>query len=121
LGKNNPDYTYNMNGKQLETVKEHKDLGVQVDSELKFHHHSCNVTNKASQVLGIIKKSFTYLDSYTFPLLYKSLVSPHLEYANVIWGPSYVTDCNNVESVQKRATRWIPELSNLHTIQGFNI
>ena len=27
-----------MSGKQLETVKEHKDLGVLVDSELKFHH-----------------------------------------------------------------------------------
>ena len=113
LGKNNPGYTYNMSGKQLETVKEHKDLGVLVDSELKFHHHSCNVTNKASQVLGIIKKSFTYLDSYTFPLLYKSLVRPHLEYANVIWGPTYVTDSNNVESVQRRATRWITELSDL--------
>jgi len=52
--------SYNMNGKQLETVKEHKDLGVLVDSEFKFHHHSCNVTNKASQVLGIIKTTFTY-------------------------------------------------------------
>jgi len=28
LGKNNPGYTYNMNGKQLETVKGHKDLSV---------------------------------------------------------------------------------------------
>jgi len=64
LGKYNPDYIYNMSGMQLETVQEHKDLGVLVDSELKFHHHSCNVTNKASQVLGIIKKS---LDSYMFP------------------------------------------------------
>ena len=99
-----PDYTYNMWGKQLEAIKEHKNLGVLVDSELKFHHHSCYVTNKVSQVIGIIKKSFTYFDIYTFPLLYKSLVHPLLEYANVIWGPSYVTDCNNVESVQRRTT-----------------
>ena len=42
-----------MSGKQLETIKEHKDLGVLVDLELKFHHHLCNVyTSKASQVLG---------------------------------------------------------------------
>jgi len=96
LDENNPSYIYHMSGKQLETIKKHKDLGVLVDLELKFHHHSCNVTNKASQVLGIIKKSFHYLDSYTFPFLCKSLVRPHLEYAK---GPSYVTDCNNVESV----------------------
>ena len=117
LGKNNLN---SMSGKQLETIKEHKDLGVLVDSELKFHHHSCNVTNKASQALGIIKKSFTFLDSYT---LNKSLVRPHLEYA-VIWGPTYVTDYNNVESVQRKATRWIPELFNLlyHTrLQHLNL
>ena len=79
MGQNNPGYTYNMWGKQLEAIKEHKDLGAQVDSELKFHHHSSNVTNKANQVLGIIKKSFTYFDNYMFPLLYKSLIHPHLE------------------------------------------
>jgi len=75
---------YNMSGKQLETVQEHKDLGVLVDSELKFHHHLCNVTNKTSKVLGIIKKSFTYLDSYTFPFLYKSCrTHRHLPFLSV--------------------------------------
>jgi len=50
-----------MSGKQLETIKKHKDLGVLVDLELKFQHHSCNITNKASQVLGIVKKSLTVI------------------------------------------------------------
>jgi len=47
LDENNPGCTYSMSGKQPETIKEHEDLGVLVDSELKFNHHSCNVTNKA--------------------------------------------------------------------------
>jgi len=70
-------------------------------------------------VFGVIKESFTYLDNYMFSLLYKSVVPLHLEYANEAWGPYYVTNCNNVESVQ---SRWIPELPNLpyHTIR-FNI
>jgi len=57
-----------------------------MDKDLEFHSRSCNVTNKANQMLGIINKIFTYLDSYTLPLLYKRLVQPHLEYVNVIWG-----------------------------------
>jgi len=48
---------------QLQVVEEHKDLGILMDKDLKFHSHSCNVTNKASQMLGIINKIFTYLDS----------------------------------------------------------
>ena len=59
LGRSNPHYPYYMGGIQLEAVKEHKDLGILMDSDLNFHSHSCNVTNKASQMLGIIKKTFT--------------------------------------------------------------
>ena len=42
-------------------------------------------TKKANGVLGLLKKSFTLLDKITLPLL--SLVRPHLEYDNVVWGP----------------------------------
>ena len=42
--------------------------------------------------------------------LYKSMVRPHLEYGNLIWGPFYEGDKKLVESVQRRATKLIPEL-----------
>jgi len=84
-----------------------------MDRNLKFHSHSCNVTNKASQILGIIKKNFTLLDGHKLPLLYKSLVWPHLEYASEAWGPTYLTDCQNIESVQRKATRSISKKSSL--------
>ena len=67
-----------MNGKQLEQVNDEKDLGVLIDDELKFHKHT------AAAILGIIRKSFALLDGVTQPLLYKSLVRPHLEYGNVV-------------------------------------
>jgi ribonuclease P/MRP protein subunit RPP40 len=47
------------------------------------------------------------------PLLYKSMVRPHLEYGNVIWGPHYKGDQQIVEKVQKRATKLIPNLRHL--------
>jgi len=62
-----PCYSYCMNGNQLTTIEEHKDLGILMDSELKFYCHSCMVTNKASQVLGIIK-NLLLLDRYTLSL-----------------------------------------------------
>ena len=62
---------------------------------------------KANSVLGVIKKSFATLDTKILPLLYKSMVRPHLEYGNVIWGPHYKGDQVIVEKVQKRATKLV--------------
>ena len=78
-----------------------------MDSDLKFHSHTSIVANKANQLLGLIMKSFTNLNEHTLPLLYKSLVRPHLEYANIVWGPTFITDLNIIESVQRRATRYV--------------
>ena len=78
-----------MNDHILEQVPKEKDNGVIVDNELTFHKHTESTIKKANAILGLIKKSFVSSDKYSRPLLYKSLVRPHLEYGNVIWGPHY--------------------------------
>ena len=111
IGKNNPCRRYKMMGKQLEDVAEEKDLAVLVDNGLKFQ--TAAAVKKANCSLGLIKKSFALLDNKTLPLLYKSLVRPHLEYGNVVWGPFYKEDEKLVEKVQKRATKVIPQLKGM--------
>jgi len=43
-------------------------------------------------------------------LLYKTLVRPHVEYSISAWSPHYVKDKNQIEKVQRRFTKMIPEL-----------
>ena len=43
------------------------------------------VVSKARVILAVVNKSFVNLDEFTLPLLYKTLVRPHLEYGNVSW------------------------------------
>ena len=61
---------------------------------------------------GLTKRSFTYLDKSMFLKLYKSIIRPHLEYANVIWSPLYKGQLNNLEKVQRSATKMIPTLKD---------
>ena len=67
-------YTYFMNNQPLPTVDLENDLGVFVDNQLKFHHHTGATITKANRVLAIINKSFASLDVTMFPMLYKALV-----------------------------------------------
>ena len=113
IGRKNKRHCYEMEGKKLEQVTEEKDLGVLIDDELKFHKQTAAATKKANGVLGLLKKSFTLLDKMTLPLLYKSLVRPHLEYGNVVWGPHYAEDIKSIEKIQRRATKLVPELKHL--------
>ena len=59
-----------------------------------------------------MKRSFAVLDKSILPKLYMSMVRPHLEYGNVIWGPHFKGDMEAIEKVQKRATKMIPNLKH---------
>ena len=59
---------------------------------------------------GIIKRSFTYINKVMFLQLYKALVRPHLEYANVIWNPQYKRQSQMIEKVQRRATKVLSKI-----------
>ena len=106
-------YNYYLDNTELEHSEVEKDLGVHIDNRLKFDTHMGTKINKANNVLGAIRRSFSYLDNTVLLRLYTSLVRPHLEYANPVWNPRYKKDIRNIENVQKRATKMIPTLRDL--------
>ena len=105
--------TYNMDDVILRNVKQEKDIGVIVDDQLKFEDHMYEKIKKANNMMGLIRRSFIHLDEEMFLKLYKALVRPHLEYANVIWHPTKIKDITAIENVQRRATKYLPSLKNL--------
>ena len=113
IGRTNKRQVYEMNGNSLDQVMEEKDLGVIIDHELKFHQQTAASVKKANHVLGLIKKSFSHLDETTLPLLYKTLVRLHLEYANVVWELHFKGDIKLVEKVQRRATKLVQQYKTL--------
>ena len=110
LGPGNPKSTYTMLGKPLEVTESERDLGIIIDGDLKFHLQTAAAVAKANKTLGIARKSFANLNKKSLPLLFKTLIRPHLEFSNCIWGPMSKGDQKLVERVQRRATKMVPEL-----------
>ena len=108
IGKNLPDTQYIMsvdqNPTEVTQVTSEKDLGVIFDEKLIFRDHISKKAALANRNLGLIFRSFTYIDKAMFLNLYKSLVRPHLEYATSVWSPMY----------KKIVSRWKTYREELH-------
>ena len=65
---------------EITQVNEEKDLGVTFDKSMTFSTHIQISINKANKILGLIFRTYTYMDIDMFRTLFKSLVRPHLEY-----------------------------------------
>ena len=52
---------------QLEETAIEKDLGMHIDNKLKFSDHINLAVNKAHNILGMSRRSFTYLCEKTLP------------------------------------------------------
>ena len=69
--------------------------------------------NKANRNLGIIFRTFTYMDHDMFRNLYKTIVRPHVEYATTVCTPLFQKDMIAIENVQRRATKLVTSVKNL--------
>ena len=106
-------HDYQLYDNHLEHVFEETDLGVTIDSELRFEEHISKKVNKANSIAGLIRRSFAHLDGNLFKQLYTAFVRPHLEYAQAVWSPISQKLVDMLENVQKRATKMIDGYSNL--------
>ncbi|XP_039433577.1 uncharacterized protein LOC120415988 [Culex pipiens pallens] len=98
---------YSMNGQQLDRVDTFKDLGVVVDSKLRFNQHIALTTAKAFAMLGFLKRSTKHFDDpYSLKSLFCSLVRSVLEYAVVVWAPFHETQVTRIERVQRTFVRY---------------
>ncbi len=117
LGRNNNKKVYSMGSSQnqvpLQETTAEKDLGIIIDNQLSFDNHITQAVKKANQLVGMIRRTFTFLDKETFTKLFTSMVRPILEYGNCVWSPSLQYHIKDIEKVQRRATKLLPGMFNL--------
>ena len=65
----------------------------------KFENHMYEKIMKAKNMMGLIRRSFIHLDEEMLMKLRKTLVHPHIEYANLIWYPTKMKDIIEIENL----------------------
>ena len=82
---------YTLDNKRLECLKSIRDLGTTVYVDLRWSQHISEITSKANQTLGLIKRACRDMrDLDTRKCLYCTLVQSQLEYASELWSPSEI-------------------------------
>ena len=84
-----------------------------MDNKLLFREHIANKVGIANRNLGLIFKTFEFMDKDMFLSLYKSIVRPDLEYATVVWSPHFKKDIISLENVQRCATHLVDSVKYL--------
>ena len=113
IGKRNERYLYHLDNYILPEVTSEKDLGIIVNHDLKAEENVLYQAKKANKMLGIIRRTFSYLNKDSFLLLYKTYVRPHLEYCQQAYQPYLTKDVQCLEKVQRRATKLVQSLDQL--------
>lgn len=79
----------------MEFTTAEKDFGVVIDNKL-----TCEKVDEANSMMGVIRRTFDYLDIKTSKTLHTSLVRPHIGFANQVWNPYLKINIDILESTQ---------------------
>ena len=104
-----------MSDAKLPIVQNVRDLGVLVDNRLTFRDHINSIIS-GGNVKTMQKKlwrCFLCKDVKNLITAFTTYVRPMLEYCSPVWSPVSVSHINQLESVQRRFTKRLPELRSL--------
>ena len=104
--KSQTNHQYRLGESILQETDSHSYLGVTITKDLKWDKHINNITNKAKQVLGVVRRNLHPCTKDLKATAYKALVRPHLEYCCTVWDTHMVGHTLKLEAVQRRAARF---------------
>ena len=113
IGTHSRQLNYSISNHTLLPVDQVKDLGVLVDSKLKFNHHILDCVTRARQRSSLIFRGFLSRDTSHLKRAFITYVRPLVEYVSPVWSPSYIHLINEIESVQRTFTKRLPGLDQL--------
>ena len=100
-------HPYTLLDTQLEATDTLKYLGITFSSDMRWSSHIQNVKAKASSKLGFLRRNVRIASPRLKNQLYSTVVRSTMEYAATVWNPHEAKLVDNLETVQRRAARWV--------------
>jgi hypothetical protein len=104
---------YSLNGVELKFVQSHRDLGVTVDTKLRFHQHVREVVGRASGLANNLLRSTVCRTPDFMVSLFVLHIRPLMDYCSCVWNTGYIGDLRLLESVQRRWTKNVEGLADM--------
>ena len=82
-------------------------LGVTIDKDLSFNRHISQICEKVNKQFSVLKRFKNIITSNVMLRPYKAFILPHFQYCSLIWHFSGTTNCDKLESLNKRILRFI--------------
>ena len=105
------DIKININGNNIEEVRNKEFLCIVIDECLTWKDHIAKVANKLIRAAGIIATIRHFVNRNTVKLIYYALVYPCLIYGNLTWGNTYKNRIQNIMNIQKKIVRLMAFIS----------
>ncbi len=91
----------------LKTVSSIPYLGVLLSEDMTYTDHIRKICSKASRTLGFLSRNLKHCPPKLRETAYISMCRSILEYAAPIWDPYLVSECDQIEKVQRRGARFV--------------
>ena len=96
------------------------DLGILMNKTLNFTEHTEKLYATANQRFGLLKRTSHFVNNQKMRrALYLTIVRSIFENCPYIWKPSSFSAINKLESLQKRAIKWINHGENYFTCPSY--
>ena len=86
-------------------VQKSKSLGVHIDGNLSWECHINEISKKIASGISAIKRIRYFLPFEILLNVYNSLVQPHFDYCNVVWGNCAKNLSSKLQKFQNRTAR----------------
>ena len=96
---------FQVNGNDIDFVKEIEHLGLMIDETLKWESNVKYTQKKISRAIGLLKYAKQYVQENTLRNMYLSIVQPHFSYCCSVWGCCGATKLKTLQKLQNRAAR----------------
>jgi hypothetical protein len=88
---------YYIHGQQLQIIDNAKYLGLTISKNFSWNNHVNNITKKANSTLAFLRRNIRNCPQR----------ATSLAYASTVWDPHTQANINKVESIQRRAARFV--------------